>query len=615
MSKFSSFAIGGLAVLTAVLAHAGAFYLLHQMQMDYTILGTKPLWENQRSFQTEKEFTPADRNEVERRNDEIAALFKQIKPPKEEVLTFTSEPTPEKAVHEKLEPMSWDEKLFLDSPEKMQEQLVSSALMIDLVASEPLAASDLSQKGEHSAARAVDVYFPNQSQVSEDLIKATEKALGVVGPNPVENLDIHDLVKTGFEDGNSQATGFVNQSGFVFEGRQDPFLSSAGALLFAGKEGEAKSNSLQNLQKIVHRGNAFDGGNRTLGNPAKAHVATSDDFTLSVEYAPRKEEGGYLFRLELKPKEGVHFRHITQNYFFLIDRSASIPSARFEANKKAVAKALQYLHAADTFNILLFDDKITSFAKGNVPWNPASVAQAAKFLDESKSGGLFTSTDLYLSLGKIVPEIVAEKEVNTAILLSDGDTNLNADKQRETIVNWTRSNSGKVSLYGMASGKGNNLALLDLLSVFNKGGLSYAADNKGTEAILLQLIGAIRSPIAKQLSVTTVTKPGTTVKLLPPNSFLPNLFENTPYVVYGTVNHLNDFHVFYQGRYYDKHLDIKQTVSFKDGVKGDLDTLEKKWALYQAYKRYEQYLTDGNKSHLSQAKQLLKTHRLPVAFE
>lgn len=618
MQRFSPFTIGFLAFVTAVLAHVGAFYALHRMQMNYTVLSTKPLWENQYAYQDEALFKPLDKDEIERRNEEIAALFNQIKKEKQaEVLTYTADQPDDLNQQDKLQPLILEEHFVAGGTQnQQQDHLLSDALTVDLIAAEPQANSLLQQKGDHPAKRAVDIYFPAQTQTSEELIKATEKALGMVTPDVTENLSIQEVIKTGFTDGTPLATGFVNQSGFAFEGRSDPFLSSAGALLFAGQEGESRSNSLQNLQKIVQRGNGTEGGPQALlGRRGNPHVATSDDFMVAVEYAPRPNGDGYLFRLELKPKEGSHFRRIAQNYFFLIDRSASIPSSRFDATKKAVAKALEYLHPGDTFNILLFDDKIVPFAKRNVPWNPTSVAMGAKFLQQAKSGGLFTSTDLYQSLGRIVPEAVAPQEVNTAILLSDGDTNLNADKQRDTIVNWTRSNAGKVSLYSMASGKGNNLALLDLLSVFNRGGLSYAVQTNGTESILLQLIATIRTPIAKQMRVTTVSQPGTTIALLPPNTFLPNLYENTPYIIYGSTNRLDDFHVFYQGRYYDKHLDIKQLVSFKEAPKGDAANLEKKWALYQAYKKYDLYLNDGDKGHLAQAKQLLRAHKLPVALE
>lgn len=618
MQKTVLYAIGAASLVGAILAHAGAIYLVQFMPIGNSLPGTKALWENQHAYQGTEEFISKDREEIERRNEEIANLLNQIrKPEKEEVFTYSPDIQTDQKLIEKSQPLELEEKLSGGHLQKPQEQLLANSLMVDLIATEPKATSDHSQKGENPTARALDLFFPSNANTSEDLIKATERALGMVAPNIHENLAIQETVKAGFEDGTPLSTGFVNQSGYTFEGRADPLLSTAGALLFAGQEGESRSNSLQNLQKMVQRGSALEGGSQALfGHTGKAHVATSDDFTLLVEYAPKMEGEGYLFRLELKPKEGAHFRRIAQNYFFLIDRSASIPSARFEATKQAVAKALEYLHQGDTFNILLFDDKIVPFSKGgSVAWNPTSITQAAQFLKESKSGGLFTSTDLYQSLGRIVPEMVAAQEVNTAILLSDGDTNLNPDKQRETIVNWTRRNAGKVSLYSMAIGKGNNLALLDLLSVFNKGGLSYSSQNKGTEEILLQLIKAIRTPIAKQITIATVGKSGNKIALLPPNSFLPNLFENTPYLVYGTVSHLEDFHVFYQGRYYDKHLDIKQKVSFSNALRGDSKTLEKKWALYQAYQRYEQYLTDGDKKHLAQAKQLLKAHRLPVAFE
>ena len=71
---------------------------------------------------------------------------------------------------------------------------------------------------------------------------------------------------------------------------------------------------------------------------------------------------------------------------------------------------------------MIFDDKVVKYSHKNIVWNPKNVSLAKQFLNNQKHGGFFATTDLYSSLDKIVPDAVQEDEVNTAILLSDGDT-------------------------------------------------------------------------------------------------------------------------------------------------------------------------------------------------
>src|SRR5262249_17320002 len=153
------------------------------------------------------------------------------------------------------------------------------------------------------------------------------------------------------------------------------------------------------------------------------------------------------------------------------------------------------------FNVLVFDDAVVRLSSQSLQWNPSNLANARDFLQQQKYGGVFATTDLYSSLGVIVPQAVAENEVNTAILLSYGYTFLSSEKQRTNIGNWTLKNSGKVSLYVIASGKGNNLALLDLLSVFNKGSLHFSATDTGLDSVLFKLMQSIRNPIGKDMVV------------------------------------------------------------------------------------------------------------------
>jgi hypothetical protein len=341
-------------------------------------------------------------------------------------------------------------------------------------------------------------------------------------------------------------------------------------------------------------------------------LASSEHFDISVEYAPKRNRPGFVFKITLLPHRDVHFKRIRQNFFFLVDRSNSIPRARYALNKKAVAGALDYLQPGDRFNILIFDDHVVHFCSKEVEWSEATVALARDFLDAQGHGGYFAATELYVSLGKIIPQDVAEDEINIAILVSDGDTYLSQEKQRLTIGGWTAKNKGKVALYTLASGTGNNLPLLELLSSFNKGALIYAPDHQGVSERLSYLMRTLQHPIGKQMVATAVPEDkGMTVLLQPKASRIPDLYKNKPFVIYGTTNKLSDFVLFLQGKYYDRHFDIKKRISF-EYANLDPYSVERAWTQLVAQEFYERYFEEGNQAHLEAAKQLLVPLNLPM---
>jgi len=343
-------------------------------------------------------------------------------------------------------------------------------------------------------------------------------------------------------------------------------------------------------------GSGFASGKKLPAGGKSTHVACSDDFNIELEYTDRSDDNEYFFRVILNPKPGVAFHKIRQNFIFLIDRSHSITKARFELTKTAVLNAVSRLSPDDTFNILFFHKSITKLSPDNLPVTIENILTAQEFLDEQNHGGMFAGTELYTSLGSIIPATVAENEVNTAILLSDGDTYLMPAKQRIAINNWTNENKGKVSLYCVAAGNNNNFSLLDVISVFNKGHLYVAKTNHDLVKTMKELMTDLCYPVAKELVTTAVPSQGNAS------------------IELGKTNSLDDFYLFFQGKYYEKSVDIKQHVSFDKGTKIEDNDIERNWALQSAYSYYEKYLKSGDNNYLEMAKQVLEDYKIPVAF-
>jgi hypothetical protein len=609
-----------LAIALAVFFHFFILFFVKDLKINSNPMG-KAFIENQSPRQIEAP-PQMTQQEIHDRQEQLAEVLNQI------VLSQLSEPKFEDETFEhipqisktSLDPMEPDFSV-LDEPSPVSE----GESISDYHLQPPLLAVTHSLGEEAQSSQflrrptALEILFPNDEYLVDELILATEMAQGRLAPEVYEDVAVQNAIKAGAEEASLNGNSMKNRSGILDKNLADIVMGSGGSFNLSSEIGNWNYTTLRSSLNFQSREALLPPSNknelRGFDYKSLGAVAGSNDFNLNIEYSPRKE-GGYLFRLELVPKKDVKFKHIKQNFFFLIDRSHSIRFNRYEITKVAVAKALALLQKGDTFNILVFHDSITRLSGENLLWNAANVNLARDFIQQQEYGGLFANTDLYSSLGMIVPSIVPENEVNTAILLSDGDTFLSSDKQRKSIGNWTEKNAGKVSLYAIASGKGNNLALLDILSLFNKGALHYSPTDKGIENVLFSLIQSIRNPIGKDITMTTIpSSQDLTITLYPRSQFLANLYENTPYVVYGVINKLKDFHIFFQGKYYDKLLDIKQEVSFKEAKKTEAEVLEKKIAMQKAYIAYRDYLYDGQSTHLNEIKQLLSPYRIPIAFK
>lgn len=618
-----------LVVAISLLVHAGAIFWLHGMSLEFTS-SLHSMMERHLPHHQDPAITEME--DITLRNEQLIQVFKKIITPipLENIasLTFDMQKMPALIPQDILNMSTFS--IDLNAIEKEELfPLSDKDQKIVTFSDENGTKEDTTSTQELPQLHAFDdVFAANNDGLAQGLTQMAEKWQKKITIEPATDLAALDLTFSNAIDHTLFSEAMHPDTGHVLD---DAFTEETGLLAGANignlkEDGVGANLSLQKGNETLsgfpslllrdRLPHASKMQSRPLADTKKtASIASSDDFTLIVDYAPKQDGQGYLFRLQLTPKDNAVFNRIAHNVFFLIDRSYSIPSERYEKSKRAILQSLSLLQEGDTFNILVFDSNIVRMSANNIPFNPQNIAKAYEFLSQQAHGGFFATTDLYSSLGNIVPAVVAEQEVNTAILLSDGDPILDLNKQRNAISQWTRQNAGKVSLYSIAAGQGNNLSLLDLLSAVNKGELYYAATDDGIAAMIFNLVQGLQNPIGKEITTTIVVPNAKTqVSLFPSSHRLPNLYQDIPYVIYGSTNTLEDFHIFFQGKYYDRWLDIKQLVSFKNAHIAYGNTLERLWTLQKAYDYYDQYLCNGEISALLQARRLLHQQDIPIPF-
>jgi len=341
----------------------------------------------------------------------------------------------------------------------------------------------------------------------------------------------------------------------------------------------------------------------------------SESFDTEIVFAPLENEEGYVFALTLIPHPDLQLPKIRQNYTFLIDRSNSIQKERLIAVKGAIAKALEDLGVDDNFNILAFDSKIDKLSPAPIPATSCAKQAARRFLDEIHLGSFFSTSNLTKPLVMAVPSGSQEDAVHTAILFTDGEPLGKKTAQRELALDWTAYNCGRLALYTIGLGGDPHLATLDAISGFNRGKLLYPPTKRGIKRKLLKLMKGIHFPVAVNMSVTAIPRsPQTKIALYPKPEQMPALYLNEPYVILGTTTRLDNFILFVQGKFQDRWLNIRKTVSFVNAKKGE-NSLKAEFAVQRAYALYEKYLRDLDPSHLAEARALLDPHDLQAAFQ
>lgn len=339
-----------------------------------------------------------------------------------------------------------------------------------------------------------------------------------------------------------------------------------------------------------------------------------DYFDVEVSFAPKINEKGYIFAITFVPKPTIKLNRLKQNVFFLVDRSNSIQKERLNSTRHAITSSIPFLNEEDTFNILAFDSKLDVLSTLNLKNDNISLSRARSFLRRQNIGSFFSSTNFTIPLYKILDKNIGDDEINIAILISNGD-GLHKFKNSRVLNDWSRSNGGNLSLYTLCLENDKNMSVLELFSSLNKGKLLSADSTKNLRRKLQRLIKSISSPIAKDIVANAICLDNKAkIKLYPSNSQAPNLYINEPYTLLGTIEKLEDFTIFLQGKCKNNTFNLKKHISFDEAKQGG-STLQKELAMKLASICYQRYLVDNKSNHLQEAQKHLKPFEIEPIFK
>ena len=323
------------------------------------------------------------------------------------------------------------------------------------------------------------------------------------------------------------------------------------------------------------------------------YYAVSDDnfgMTLLTHRADEKEDG--YFMLLVSPKYEVEQTEIIEKDFvFVLDRSGSMSGRKVEQAKAALRYCVQNLNEGDRFNLILFNEDITSLADrlsrgeewfGGERWPNSAVLsnkligvkdgreKASAFIDGIDGRGMTNINDALLTALAEKPD---PNRPRIIVFLTDGQPTAGVTNAAQILENVGKANRNLSRIFVFGVGYDVNDHLLDKMAADNGGSRNYVTPNEDIEAAVSTLFRKMNEPVLVDVGINfggIITK-----ELTPKN--VPDLFRGDQLTILGRYERHGDTVLKLRGIIGSEQHEFSKEVHFSE-LELDNDFLPHLWA-------------------------------------
>ncbi|MEW5739811.1 MAG: VIT domain-containing protein [Myxococcota bacterium] len=265
---------------------------------------------------------------------------------------------------------------------------------------------------------------------------------------------------------------------------------------------------------------------------------------------------------EVKPTEAA----VTpKEMVFVIDTSCSMSGAPLDAAKRAMASAMKQMNRDDTFLLIDFADRASSFHDEPLPNTAANVQRALSYLNALPSSG---GTNQLEGLRRALARPEDPRRLRVVLLMTDGFIG----NEREIFAEAQRL-KGRARIFGFGIGSSVNHYLLSRLSEVGRGFYQYVRTDEDSGPAVERFVRRISRPL---LTDVEIDWGGLEVfDVLPRQA--PDLFDGQPLVLLGRVRQPGTGMVTVKGYAGGQQVALRTLVSFPAEALGG-DGLKTMWA-------------------------------------
>ena len=343
------------------------------------------------------------------------------------------------------------------------------------------------------------------------------------------------------------------------------------------------------------------------------YYSISDDnfgMTLLTHRADKKEDG--YFMLLVSPKYEVKQTEIVEkDFIFVLDHSGSMAGRKVEQAKAALRFCVQNLNDGDRFNLILFNEDITSLADrlnrgkewfGGEHWPDATVLsdklinvengrdKALAFIDSIEGRGMTNINDALLTALAEKPD---PNRPRIVVFLTDGCPTAGVRSAAKILENVAKANRNQSRIFVFGVGYDVNVRLLDKMAADNGGTRNYVEPNEDIEDAVSTLFRKMNEPVLVDVGINfgqIITK-----ELTPKN--LPDLFREEQLTVLGHYERHGDTVLKLRGIIDSEQHEFSKNVYFSE-FEPDNDFLPHLWAQRRIAELVDEAALNGGSEEL-----------------
>ena len=360
------------------------------------------------------------------------------------------------------------------------------------------------------------------------------------------------------------------------------------------------------------------------------YYSVSDDnfgITLLTHRADEKEDG--YFMLLVSPKYEVKQTEIVEkDFIFVLDRSGSMAGRKVEQAKEALRYCVQNLNDSDRFNLILFNEDITSLADrlnrgeewfGGERWTDSTVLsdklidvkngreKAFAFIDDIEGRGMTNIND---ALRTALAENPDPNRPRIIVFLTDGCPTVGVTNAAQILENVAKANRNQSRIFVFGVGYDINDHLLDKMAADNGGTRNYVTPNEDIEDAVSALFRKMNEPVLVDVGINfggIITK-----ELTPKN--LPDLFREEQLTILGRYEDHGDTVLKLRGIIGSEQHEFSKDVHFS-ALEPDHDYLPHLWAQGRIAELVDQAaLGDRNDELYKEIERLSKKYGVPTPY-
>ena len=229
------------------------------------------------------------------------------------------------------------------------------------------------------------------------------------------------------------------------------------------------------------------------------YTVSEEDIGFNLLPFEDEDHQGYFLAMISPQVEVAADKTSSKNIIFILDTSGSMKGEKIKQAKGALSFCLNSLNEGDRFNVIDFDDQVTTLQRGLVRAGRENVREALSFVDKREAEG---GTNINDALITALEQIEDASGASFIIFLTDGLPTVGQTDINTILANVKGANRSSTRIFVFGVGYDVNTRLLDRLAQDNHATSDYVRPSEDIEVKVSGFFKKVSHPILTDIELS-----------------------------------------------------------------------------------------------------------------